>query len=209
MDTGKLIFFFIQGFLVGSGPCVLTCAPLVLPFIAGTKRDWREGLEAALVFGLARVFVYTLLSGTVGYLGVYLFQLFYNQAWGLAIWLAAALFIISIGILMVAGRQFNNPFCVYLQNELLKNKIKGLIILGLIIALAPCLPLIAVLTEIMFTAEKFYQSWLYGLSFGLGTLISPLLILGALVPALFAKFSRLNIICGLLLVAAGLYILFK
>lgn len=209
MDIGKLVFFFIQGFLVGSGPCFLTCAPLVLPFIAGTKRNWREGLEAVLIFGLTRVFVYTLLSGVVGYIGTYLFRLFYDQAWGMAIRLAAALFIIFIGTAMIIGQRFNNPLCNYIQRETLESKVKSMVILGLIVALAPCLPLIAVLTEIMFVAEKFYQGWLYGLSFGLGTLISPLLILGALVPGLPVKPSRLNFICGLLLIAAGLYILLR
>jgi sulfite exporter TauE/SafE len=209
MELSKLTFFFVQGILIGSGPCFLTCAPLVLPLIAGTTRNRREGLATVLVFGLARVSVYTLMAGLVGYLGADLFRLFYSQNWALIIRLTAALFIILIGGLMIAGRQFANPLCVFLQRQTLKHKYKSLIVLGLIVALAPCLPLIAVLTEIMFAAEKFYQGWLYGLSFGLGTLISPLLILGALLPDLSAKFPRLNIICGLLLIAAGLFILFK
>jgi sulfite exporter TauE/SafE len=192
VEISKLTFFFIQGVLIGSGPCFLTCAPLVLPLIAGTKRSRREGLEAVLVFGLAD-----------------LFRLFYSHTWAMALRLTAALFIILIGLLMIAGRQFTNPLCVYLQRATLKNKYKSLIMLGLIVALAPCLPLIAVLTEIMFAAEKFYQGWLYGLCFGLGTLISPLLVLGALVPDLSVKFPRLNVVCGLLLIAAGLFILFK
>ena len=209
MGISKLAFFFVQGILIGSGPCFLTCAPLVLPLIAGTKRGWRDGLSAVLVFGLARVSIYTLMAGLVGYIGADLFQMFYSQTWALAIRLAAALFIILIGGLMLAGRQFSNPLCVFLKRQTLKHKYKSLIVLGLIVALAPCLPLIAVLTEIMFAAEKFYQGWLYGLSFGLGTLISPLLILGTLLPDLSAKFPRANVFCGLLLVAAGLFILFK
>ena len=209
MELSKLTFFFMQGILVGSGPCFLTCAPLVLPLIAGTTRGRRAGLEAVLVFGSARVAIYTLLAGLAGYLGADLFRLFYSQTWALALRLAAGLFIILIGGLMLAGRQFTNPLCVFLQKQTLKHKYKSLIVLGLIVALAPCLPLIAVLTEIMFAAEKLYQGWLYGLSFGLGTLISPLLVLGALMPDLAVKFPRLNVFCGLLLIAAGLFILFK
>ena len=208
MGISKLTFFFVQGILIGSGPCFLTCAPLVLPLIAGTKRGWRDGLAAVLVFGLARVSVYTILAGLAGYLGADLFPMFYSQTWALIIRLTAALFIILIGGLMIAGRQFANPLCVFPQRQTLKHKYKSLIVLGLIVALAPCLPLIAVLTEIMFAAEKFYQGWLYGLSFGLGTLISPLLVLGAFMPDLAVKFPRVNVICGLLLIAAGLFILF-
>lgn len=204
---GKLAFFFVQGLAVGSGPCFLSCAPLVLPFLAGTKGDWGAGLRAVLIFGLARVVIYTLLSGVVGYIGAYLFQLFYSQSWSNVVWSIAALFIIISGTLMLGGRRFNNPFCAYLQRETLDNKAGSLVMLGVIVALAPCLPLLAVLTEIMFLAEKFYQGWLYGLAFGLGTLISPLLLLGVIVPKLPVRPSVLNAVCGFLLIAAGLYLL--
>lgn len=203
MDLGKLAFFFIQGFLVGSGPCLLTCAPLLLPYIAGTKRDWRAGLEAVLIFGLTRVAVYVLLGGIVGYVGAYLFPFFYGQVWGRVVWAGAGTFVIIAGGLMVFGRRFDNPFCSYFQQT------KSLVLLGVIVALAPCLPLLAVLTEIMFTAGKFYQGFLYGLAFGLGTLVSPLLLVGAVAPLIPVKKEILNVLCGLLLIAAGLVIFLR
>lgn len=81
-----------------------------------------------------------------------------------------------------------------------------MVLLGLVVGVSPCLPLLGVLTEIMFIADKFYQGWLLGLAFGLGTLISPLLVLGTLAPLVPLKTQRLNFICGLLLIAAGLYL---
>ena len=202
--------------MIGAGPCMLICAPILLPYIAGTKRTWREGLKATLVFGLTRLVIYSLLGGVVGYVGYYLFQLFYNRLWGVYLWTLAGIFIIILGILIVLGKGVKNPFCRFLQGQTLENSTKSMIFLGVVIGLSPCLPLLAVLTEIMFLAEEFYQGFLYGLAFGVGTVISPLLLLGALAPFLTGKLSRtqrsariLNLSCGVLLIGMGLYIIWQ
>jgi len=69
---------------------------------------------------------------------------------------------------------------------------------------------VAVLTEIMFTAEKLYQGFLYGFAFGIGTIISPMLLLGALVSHVSKRLvsSRVTeVICGGLLILFGVYLL--
>ncbi|MBU1026990.1 MAG: sulfite exporter TauE/SafE family protein [Candidatus Margulisbacteria bacterium] len=216
MLFSKLITFLIQGFVIGSGPCIIICAPILLPYIAGTKRTWQEGLKATLVFSLTRLVVYTFMGGVVGYVGYYLFQLFQGQIWAKFLWVFAGLFIITLGGLIAFGKGIKNPVCQMLQKQTLANSTKSMLFLGLVIGLSPCLPLLAVLTEIMFLAEKFYQGFLYGFAFGIGTVISPLLLLGALAPLIPAKFIKtdkamrvFNIICGALLVIVGLYIIFK
>jgi cytochrome c biogenesis protein CcdA len=57
---------------------------------------------------------------------------------------------------------------------------------------------------------------LYGFAFGIGTVISPLLILGALAPIIPAKLIRtekasqiFNCACGFLLIIVGIYIVQK
>lgn len=182
---------------------MLVCAPVLLPYIAGTKMTWQEGLKAALVFGLTRLVVYTLLGGAVGYVGYFLFQLFHNQLWGKVLWGFAGVFIMVLGLLIVVGKGMENPFC---------RSTKNMVILGIVIGLSPCLPLIAVLTEIMFIAEKFYQGFLYGFAFGVGTVISPLLLLGMIAPVLPAKLPgykrAIDVLCGALLIVIGIYIIF-
>lgn len=199
VDLGKLAYIFLQGFLAGAGPCTLICAPIVIPYIAGTQKTWQGGLRAVLIFNLTRLFVYTVLGGVVGYLGYYLFCLLQSRIWEKIIWSCAGIFIIALGILMMIGKEFKNPLC-----SLLQKKESNMILLGLVVGVSPCLPLLGVLTEIMFIADKFYQGWLLGLAFGLGTLISPLLVLGTLAPLVPLKTQRLNFVCGLLLVLAGL-----
>ncbi len=195
---------------------MLICAPILLPYIAGTKRTWQEGLKATLIFGLTRLAVYTLMGGVVGYIGYYLFQLFYNRLWGMYLWIIGGLFIIALGILIMLGKGVSNPICRILQKQTLGDSTKSMVILGIVIGFSPCLPLLAVLIEIMFMAEHFYQGLLYGFAFGIGTVISPLLLLGALAPLISGKLIRseravraFNSICGVLLIIVGAYIIWQ
>jgi len=213
---GKLISILLQGFAVGSGPCMVICAPILLPYIAGTKRNWQEGLKAALIFGLTRMAIYTLMGGVVGYVGYFLFNLFYGQVLGKYLWVLGGIFIIILGGLIILGKGVKNPVCRFLQKQTLENSNKSMVFLGIVIGFSPCLPLLAVLTEIMFIAEEFYQGFLYGAAFGIGTVISPLLLLGALAPIFPAKFVKteragkaFNAVCGILLIAVGIYIIWR
>jgi len=215
-DFGKLIYIFIQGFTLGMGPCLLVCAPILFPYIAGTRQGWKEGLRAALVFSLARMVVYSLLGGVMGYIGFYLFNLFYNQTWGRVIWALAGLFIAIAGLQIIIGKKIENPFCRYLsQREAYKND-WGMFLLGILIGLTPCLPLLLVLTEIMFIAQNFFQGLLYGAAFGVGTLLSPLLLVGALAPIINLKFKHreklsllFNNLCGIMLILFGFYLILR
>ncbi len=216
MLYGKLLSILIQGFVIGAGPCMLICAPILLPYIAGTKRTWQEGLKATLVFGITRLIIYTIMGGAVGYIGYYLFRLFYSQVWGMFLWVFAGIFVIVMGILIILGRGARNPICKFLQKQSLEDSTKSMIFLGMVIGFSPCLPLLAVLTEIMFIAKEFYQGFLYGFAFGIGTVISPLLLLGGVTPLIPAKLLRtekavgiFNFVCGILLILAGSYILFQ
>jgi sulfite exporter TauE/SafE len=216
MLYGKFIAIMIQGFLVGAGPCVFICAPILLPYIAGTQRSWRAGLKAAFIFGLTRLVIYTFMGGFVSYIGYYMFKLFFHRSWGMFLWILAGVFIITLGILMILGKGIRNPLCKKMQQQTVDNSTKSMIVLGIVIGFSPCLPLIAVLTEIMFLAKNLFQGLLFGFAFGIGTLISPLLLLGALAPVIPAKLFRseragkiFNALCGILLVGIGIYIVWK
>ncbi len=213
----KLTAFLVQGFVIGAGPCMLICAPILLPYIAGTRRTWQEGLRATLVFGLTRLLVYSFLGGIVGYVGYYIFKyIFYNRVWGRYLWAAGGIFIIFLGILIILGKWVRNPVCRFLQKQTLEDSTKSMIFLGMVIGISPCLPLLAVLTEIMFLAKDFFQGVVYGCAFGIGTVISPLLLLGALTPFISSilfrsewSFRIFNFICGILMILVGGYIIWQ
>lgn len=48
---------------MGWGPCLAYSAPLLLPYIGATKRDWRGGLEVGLIFSIGRLLAFAILGG--------------------------------------------------------------------------------------------------------------------------------------------------
>ena len=90
----------------------------------------------------------------------------------------------------------------------------GLILLGLTVGLLTCLPLLGVLAYIALRATSFWQGALYGFSFGVGQLVSPLILFGVLassLPAILIKNQRtlsfFRSACGFLLFLAGVQLI--
>lgn len=199
---------FIQGMVIGSGPCLLLCAPVVLPLVAGTQRSFWEGFFAVIEFSFGRILVYTLLGGLFGYFGYWLTGFLIDPRAAAAVWVAVGGFIIFLGGLLVFGREWGNQFCHKYSGE-------SLFLMGILVGLSPCLPLLAILTQIALFSRQIWIGALYGLSFGLGTLFSPLIIIGALLPLIpgyLFKEERVrrifNAICGMTLILVGAYLIF-
>ena len=53
----------IAGFGMGWGPCLAYTAPLLLPYIGATKRNWQDCLKVGLVFSIGRLLAFTILGG--------------------------------------------------------------------------------------------------------------------------------------------------
>ena len=214
MDFQRLVYLLAQGFVVGAGPCLLICGPLILPYIAGTKRSWQEGLHATLIFSLTRLAVYVVLGALSGLIGAFMLAIFLGTPFAYHVWTAGAFIIISLGILIILGRGFNLGFCRGICGHTLDNSVPSMVFLGLLIGFSPCLPLIAVMIEIALFSGNMLVGGIYGFTFGIGTVLSPLLIIGALTPVLPAGILRsdravriFSIICGALLIIVGLYVL--
>jgi len=214
MEGAMLLYVLFQGFAIGAGPCLLICAPLIVPYIAGTRRTWEDGLRATLVFSLSRLAVYSILGALSGLVGAYVIGLFVGTPFSFYVWTVGALFIIVLGILIIFGGRVNWGFCRMLDRCAVKDPTWSMILLGIMVGLSPCLPLLAILVQIAILSEKFYIGALYGFTFGIGTVLSPLLLLGALAPVLPARLLKtekanivFNAICGGLLVLVGVYVL--
>jgi sulfite exporter TauE/SafE len=85
-------------------------------------------------------------------------------------------------------------------------------VLGLIIGLLPCAPLLAVFSYLGLVSRTWWHNLLYSLSFGLGTLLSPLLLLAGLT-GLIPRFLQgkkelyykiFSFISGLIIIFLGL-----
>ena len=103
------ISIFILGLSFGSGPCLVSCGPLLISYVAGTKKSVLKSISSYLLFSLARVSVYLVLGLLVFFLGKFVFEKF-----GLlfkVILLAAGILIILIGVLVSLGKSWKSLSC--------------------------------------------------------------------------------------------------
>ena len=115
-----------------------------------------------------------------------------------------------IGVLIALGKNPDHKFCNKLQNFFLNKDAKTVIILGLIVGILPCAPLISVLSYVGLVSRHSLDALLYALFFGLGTLVSPLFLFvvfsSFITKSVVAKsnFYRIfNFIFGLIIVFLG------
>ncbi len=207
---------FIMGFALSWGPCLFFCAPILIPYIAATQKGWLEGLKATLAFSISRIVPYVILSLISATLGQYLIRIFYGSKAGLIIHILASTFILSLGMIILIGKSPHLHICQSLSKYIHLEGTKGMILLGFLVGITPCMPLFGVLTYIAFTSKNFLDGILLGLTFGAGTLISPLILFGSLAggassflvkkPLIYKAF---RCICGLILIYLGIGMMIK
>jgi len=206
------ISFFLLGLSLGSGPCMVSCGPLLLSYIAGTGKNIFKSIIVYLLFSLGRILAYVLLGFLIFRGGEMVIGM--NAGFSRYMYLAGGLFLILIGSLLALKGKIENKLCVNLQNFFIKKDIKTVLFFGLIIGFLPCAPLVSVLAYIALISKTWINSSLYSICFGLGTAFSPLLIvivLAGLLPRLTGAreklFRFLNLAGGLVIVILGLQLI--
>lgn len=210
-----IISFFILGLTFGAGPCLASCGPLLIAYVAGTGKDVRKSIWVYFIFSLSRILIYALL-GLVVFLFAHALVKYTTSYFTKYLFIFAGALIIVIGLLIALGKNLHYKFCQRLGDFWLKKDTKTVIILGLIIGILPCAPLISVISYIGLTARHWLNSLFYGFAFGLGTMISPLFLLvvsTGLIPRIMVRensFYRIfNAICGLIIVFLGIQLIRK
>lgn len=209
-----IVSSFVAGLFFGSGPCIASCGPFLVSYVAGTNKNVSKGIAAYVLFSLARISVYIALGIGIFFLSSLAIE---NLLAGLRkyILLSGGLFMAVIGLLMVLGRRLDPGFCRALNRVLLENDKKSIFAVGLLIGLMPCLPLLSVLSYIGLVSRGWTQSALYSFSFGIGTFISPLILIVMLagsIRRLFlfneAKYRLIfNSICGMVIIFLGVQLM--
>jgi sulfite exporter TauE/SafE len=152
-----------------------------------------------LIVGLLFFFLGELLTGSVlGKISKYIFIL-------------GGSFVIIMGLLMIASVKLESRVCPFFVKKLLLQDKKNIVILGLIIGLLPCAPLFAVFSSTMLVSKNWASFLMHVVSFGLGTLFSPLLLVvffAGFIPKFFLNkrpvYSRiLNFLCGIIMLFLG------
>lgn len=216
MITAKIIWgLFLTGFVLGYGPCLLSCGPLLLSYISATQPGPGRGLRIYLIFSITRIFVYAVMGILAGLFGQWVIRYFFESVWLKWIFAAFGMFLIVTGMTLLKKR--STPIaetCGGWFGRYLKNGEPNAVLFSLLISLSPCLPLLGVLGYIVLISD----TWLTGLIlmsvFGLGTAVSPLIIFCAAAGWL-ARLSRrfefwffiLRVLCAGILVFLGVQLM--
>jgi len=195
-----IINALILGFTYGLGPCTISCAPLIVPLIMSTANTRKEGIILSLVFSIGRVISYIGLGFLAGLMGRTL-DIYFPQKY-------LGIFFIILGVAVF----FNIHGKCIMKSRVKITSNSMALVTGIIYGAGPCPPLIALLG----LAVLSHSAWigaLMGLVFGLGTVISPLIILG-LFSGWFAKQKEFKqvipYVSGVFLALLGLgYLLFS
>jgi len=197
----------VSGFLFASGPCLASCGPLLISYIAGTEKDIYRAFTFYSLFSFSKTAVYLVLGLGVYFLGSfareYLFSGYVATFGGLFIGLC--------GLFIILGKQLRLPFLNFLGKIFTQGQIKNPIIFGLIYGLIPCLPFLTVLSYSGLVSHNWAEALIYAFCFGLGTYFSPLLLLSIFsgtIPSFLKRAGGiysvvLRVVCGLVIVFFG------
>lgn len=208
------VWCFVVGMAAGCGPCFATCAPTVASYVGGLKQGWREGLAASLTFSLARIPAYLLLGVMVTYFGTRLHGApAFND-------LQSAVRILTGALLVVAGALLAleiGPMrgcCGRTGRRGPVQDLRFLAGLGFLYGLSPCLPMVAVMARVGVESTTVALGAACMAIFGVGTAVSPLLLVGAgsghFSQVLARRGKALGVFrraCGLLLCYSGVLLI--
>ena len=201
------------GFGMGWGPCLALCGPILLPYIAATKGGWLGGLKVSAMFSLGRLFGLAILGGLASVAFASINRFFPPHRSGY-LYLAMAIFIMLVGVLIVLGKGFELPLHRTFRKHVVDGGSGGMLGLGFLVGISPCVPLVAILTYIACTVTNALQGVAYALCFGIGTVV-PVMILGPLVGFLPEKIFKspahlrvFRVVCGVILILFGLQLFY-
>jgi len=193
-----LLEAFVLGIIYGFGPCTASCAPVLVPIVMSTSKNYKQGFWYTIVFSLGRVLVYTLLGMIMGGIGS-IFSISFPY-WAIGI------FMMALGVALF--------FNVHKKCLISKVKITGLqmsFVAGIIMGLSPCAPLLGAL-GLAITSKSILTGGFIALIFGIGTILSPILLIGVASGkwSSLKEFSTINnYIAGVFLFLLGIYFLFQ
>ena len=203
------------GLLYGLTFCASACLPYIISYIAGIGAGFRKGVIITTVYNSGRIVAYTLIGTTVGLLGIVISEEFfssYQQYSSIAF--GAVIVVVGVNILM---KKFGTCTCTAKEpDSLVVSKLTQrfdvrAFSMGFTRGLVLCPPLIALLLYAVTFSQ--IDCTILAVLFGVGTALSPLLLLGGATGWLLNKaplFSKwLSRIGGIALVVMGLSVLFS
>lgn len=205
---------FAGGFAMGWGPCLAVVAPLLLPYVGATQTRWLAGLRIGAIFSLGRLLAVAILAALATVIFGTLSRLFPPHISGY-LYLVVAAFMVTVGVLIILDKGFRLSVGLGRWAPGLDWDTKSMLLVGFLIGVSPCAPLVSVLTYIACIVEaKVILGALYGAAFGLGTAVAPVVLcsLMATVPEKILRGDKsrrvFQLVCGAVLIVFGLELIY-
>ncbi|CAG0929275.1 MAG: hypothetical protein EFKGCFLK_00741 [Rhodocyclaceae bacterium] len=167
---------WLLGVSMGLTACTVTCLPFMGTWALGRASGQREAFVHTGVFLAGRVATYTVLSSLAGALGFGLAQAL-GGSWGNAL-IGGASVLAGVWLLRPADRRCSPGSPPTVAPVRWQRKHDGLppLFLGAALSLTPCTPLASLLALAAQSGSP-AQGAAYGLAFGLGAAMTPILVL--------------------------------
>ena len=194
---------FVLGITYGLTVCSLSCLPYLAPYLMGTGTSFNAGMANSVCFMSGKLFVYAILGGVAAFIG-------HSVDLGQTGTIIMGLIIIGVGLSMPF---VNRNRCQKKCPSGAKNV--SMLAMGVGSSLMPCPPLVAIFA-LAAQQGSVATGVFYGLIYGLGIIVSPLIIAGgglALVSSsirhqLGKKMKYIERLSMLIMVSMGLNIIF-
>lgn len=207
---------FLTGLFLGYGPCLVSCGPLLVSYIAATKQNGLSGLKTYAIFSATRMAVYCAFGIFAGIFGEWVMRAFFESTHLNYLFFLFGIFLFLIGIVFISERSMVGKKCSGLIHRYMEpSDARTTVLFGLIVSFSPCLPLMAILGYIALISDAWHKGLLYMGAFGLGTVISPLLVfsfaagwLGSFLKRHDKAVHIVRVLCGLVIALLGLNLIF-
>lgn len=155
----------VLGLAYGATVCSLTCLPYYGPYLMGAGNGFGDGLASSLFFTLGKVCSYTALGGAAAVLGqAFTLNRSHNVIMGII------LLCVALTLPLVTRGGCRKRCQVFTKRG-------SLFVLGVVSSLVPCPPLVAVFL-LAANNGSVPIGMAYGFLYGLGLVLSPMLIIG-------------------------------
>jgi sulfite exporter TauE/SafE len=172
----------VIGFTNGLFFCTSTCLPYVAGYIAGVNADFRRGVGLTMIFNSGRVAAYALIGAIVG-----IFKLIINESFlsSFQTYSAYAFSAVSVAVGVILLVRNKQPSCKCPASTIsltgsrrLKDRFDvRAFTLGLSRGMILCVPLLTILAYSITLASPI-ESLALAILFGIGTSLSPIVLLG-------------------------------
>lgn len=174
---------WLLGVTMGFTACTVSCLPFLGSWVLGRASGSREALQHTIIFLIGRLTSYMLLGAAAAIAGAKLTKAIGEASGNMAI--GAACFMMALWLLFMVAHdvkpRLSSP-SVITTIRLQRRRPSATLppfFLGASLALAPCAPL-ATLLALAAHGKDGWQGAGYGLAFGIGAMMTPLLLISPL-----------------------------